>query len=93
MKAMYNQEPRRARFRSALPSDRAAGNREGRQIDRKKIRDEMASGKDTLWGDITWKDQLGSPWAVGQWQNGQMVGVFPPTSRTRSLAVPEAKWA
>ena len=29
------------------------------EIDRPKIRDEIAKGaKDTLWGDITWKNQL-----------------------------------
>ena len=49
------------------------------EIDRKKIRDEIAKGAPgTLWGDITWKNQLNAnPWAVGQWQGGQMVGIFP----------------
>ena len=87
MKAMYNQEPEAGAVQvyACLQIVQQAIEKVG-EIDRKKICDEMAKGgKDTLWGDITWKDQLNaSPWAVGQWQGGQMVGGFPPTSRTRN---------
>ncbi len=49
------------------------------EIDRKKIRDEIAKGPfKTVWGDIQFKDQRNTnPWAMGQWQNGEVVGVFP----------------
>ena len=64
--------------------------------DRKKIRDEIAKGgKDTLWGDITWKNQLNAnPWAVGQWQDGKMVGVFPADKQNAKPPLfPKPKWA
>ena len=65
------------------------------EIDRKKIRDEIAKGaQGTLWGDITWKNQLNAnPWAVGQWQGGQMVGIFPPKKHNAKAPLfPKPKW-
>lgn len=65
------------------------------EIDRPKIRDEIAKGaKDTLWGDITWKNQLNAnPWAVGQWQNGKMVGIFPADKHNAKPPLfPKPKW-
>jgi branched-chain amino acid transport system substrate-binding protein len=49
------------------------------EIDRPKIRDEMAKGaRGTLWGDIVWENQINvNAWAAGQWQGGKMVGIFP----------------
>ena len=97
MKAMYNQEPEAGAVQvyACLQIVQQAIEKVG-EIDRKKIRDEMAKGgKDTLWGDITWKDQLNaSPWAVGQWQSGQMVGVFPANKQNAKPPLfPKPKWA
>ena len=97
MKAMYNQEPEAGAVQvyACLQIVQQAIEKVG-EIDRKKIRDEMAKGgKDTLWGDITWKDQLNaSPWAVGQWQGGKMVGVFPANKQNAKPPLfPKPKWA
>ena len=97
MKAMYNQEPEAGAVQvyACLQVVQQAIEKVG-EIDRKKIRDEMAKGgKDTLWGDITWKDQLNaSPWAVGQWQSGKMVGVFPANKQNAKPPLfPKPKWA
>ena len=49
------------------------------EIDRPKIRDAIANGTfKTIWGETKYKSQLNvDPWSVGQWQNGEVVGVYP----------------
>ena len=64
------------------------------ELDRKKIRDEMAKGPfKTVWGDLQFKDQRNTnPWAMGQWQNGEVVGLYPvEQGRREAAAVPEAR--
>ncbi len=66
------------------------------EIDRPKIRDAIAEGATgTLYGDITWKDQLSAnPWSVGQWQGGRLVGVFPADKQgAKPVLFPKPKWA
>jgi branched-chain amino acid transport system substrate-binding protein len=65
------------------------------EIDRAKIRDAIANGKfKTLWGEISFKNQLNAnPWAVGQWQNGEVVGVYPTSiPGAQPLLFPKPKW-
>ena len=65
------------------------------EIDRKKIRDQIANGKfETVWGTIEFKDQRNQhPWAVGQWQNGQVVGVFPTRlAGAKPVIFPKPRW-
>jgi branched-chain amino acid transport system substrate-binding protein len=49
------------------------------ELDRKRIRDEIAKGPfETIWGQIQFRDQRNTnPWAVGQWQNGEVYGIYP----------------
>jgi branched-chain amino acid transport system substrate-binding protein len=66
------------------------------EIDRKKIRDAIATGTfKTLWGDLRYVKQLNAnPWAVGQWQNGQVVGIFPADKTgAKPLQFPKPKWS
>jgi branched-chain amino acid transport system substrate-binding protein len=66
------------------------------EIDRKKIRDAIATGTfKTLWGDLRYVKQLNAnPWAVGQWQNGQVVGIFPANKTgAKPLQFPKPKWS
>jgi branched-chain amino acid transport system substrate-binding protein len=66
------------------------------EIDRKKIRDAIATGTfKTLWGELTYKDQRNAnPWAVGQWQNGEVVGIFPASKPGAKPPVfPKPKWS
>jgi len=66
------------------------------EIDRKKIRDVIASGTfKTLWGDLKYVDQRNAnPWAVGQWQNGEVVGVYPANKKgARPLQFPKPAWS
>jgi branched-chain amino acid transport system substrate-binding protein len=66
------------------------------EIDRKKIRDVLANDTfKTVWGDIKFKNQLNvDPWAVGQWQNGEVVGLFPAKkSGARPLQFPKPAWS
>jgi branched-chain amino acid transport system substrate-binding protein len=66
------------------------------EIDRKKIRDVIASGTfKTLWGDLKYVKQLNAnPWAVGQWQNGEVVGVFPANKPgAKPVLFPKPKWS
>ncbi len=67
------------------------------EIDRQKIRDVIASGKrfNTIWGDLYYEDQrCANPWAVGQWQNGEMVGVFPADKAgAKPVQFPKPKWS
>ena len=46
-----------------LPADRPGAIEKVGEIDRKKIRDEIAKASSTLWGDITWKTVNANPWA------------------------------
>jgi branched-chain amino acid transport system substrate-binding protein len=65
------------------------------EIDRKKIRDAIAAGPfKTVWGDIKFKDQRNeNPWSVGQWQNGEVVGIYPKgKSGARPFVFPKPKW-
>jgi branched-chain amino acid transport system substrate-binding protein len=66
------------------------------EIDRSKIRETLANGTfKTIWGEYKFTNQLNAnPWAVGQWQNGQVVGVHPANrSGARPLQFPKPKWA
>ena len=95
MKSMYNQEPEAGAVQvyACLQIVQQAIEKVG-EIDRKKIRDEIAKGgKDTLWGDITWKNQLNAnPWAVGQWQGRQDGWRLPGQQAERQAAAfPEAE--
>jgi branched-chain amino acid transport system substrate-binding protein len=66
------------------------------EIDRPKIRDEISKGKfQTIWGELHYADQrCANPWAVGQWQGGEMVGVFPKDkSGAKPVQFPKPKWS
>jgi branched-chain amino acid transport system substrate-binding protein len=66
------------------------------EIDRKKIRDVIASGKfQTVWGELSYKDQRNAnPWAVGQWQNGEIVGLYPADKAgAKPLLFPKPAWS
>ncbi|MCC6946501.1 MAG: amino acid ABC transporter substrate-binding protein [Bradyrhizobiaceae bacterium] len=66
------------------------------ELDRKKIRDVIASDTfKTIWGDIKYEKQLNAnPWAVGQWQNGEVVGVYPANkSGAKPLQFPKPAWS
>lgn len=66
------------------------------EIDRAKIRDAIANGTfKTLWGEVSYKNQLNAdPWAVGQWQNGEVVGLYPENkSGARPLLFPKPAWS
>jgi branched-chain amino acid transport system substrate-binding protein len=66
------------------------------EIDRPKIRDAIASGTfQTLWGEVKYRNQLNvDPWAVAQWQNGEVVGLYPATKRgARPLLFPKPVWS
>lgn len=65
------------------------------EIDREKIRDEIAKGPfQTIWGEIQFKEQRNtSPWAVGQWQDGDVVGLYPASKKgAKPLLFPKPKW-
>jgi branched-chain amino acid transport system substrate-binding protein len=66
------------------------------QIDRTKIRDAIANGTfKTIWGEIKYKSQLNvDPWAVGQWQNGEVVGLYPAKKAgARPMQFPKPAWS
>ena len=66
------------------------------EIDRKKIRDTIASGKfQTVWGELSYSSQRNaSPWCVGQWQNGDIVGVYPSNKAgAKPLLFPKPAWS
>jgi branched-chain amino acid transport system substrate-binding protein len=66
------------------------------EVDRKKIRDVIASDTfPTLWGDLKYVNQRNaSPWCVGQWQNGEIVGVYPADkSGAKPLMFPKPAWS
>ena len=66
------------------------------EIDRKKIRDVMATDAfPTLWGELKYVNQVNAnPWAVGQWQNGEMVGIYPGNKAgAKPLLFPKPAWS
>jgi branched-chain amino acid transport system substrate-binding protein len=65
------------------------------EIDRPKIRDVIASGTfKTVGGEWKFKNQLlVDPWAAGQWQNGEVVGVLPAhKANAQPIMFPKPKW-
>ncbi len=65
------------------------------EIDRKRIRDEIAKGPfQTIWGELQFKDQRNTnPWAVGQWQDGEVAGIYPVSKKgAKPLLFPKPKW-
>ena len=66
------------------------------EIDRAKIRDAIANTTfKTIWGDVKYEKQLNAhPWAAGQWQNGEVVGLFPADKRgAKPLMFPKPAWS
>lgn len=66
------------------------------EIDRIKIRDEIAKGRfETVYGEFKFKDQmLENAWALGQWQNGEVVGVGPVGKPgAKPLMFPKPAWS
>jgi branched-chain amino acid transport system substrate-binding protein len=66
------------------------------ELDRKKIRDVIAGGTfKTVWGEIKYLNQLNAnPWAVGQWQNGELVCLFPADKAgAKPMQFPKPKWS
>ncbi len=66
------------------------------EIDRKKIRDVIATDTfQTLWGDLKYVNQRNAnPWCVGQWQNGEIVGVYPASKPgAKPLLFPKPAWS
>jgi branched-chain amino acid transport system substrate-binding protein len=65
------------------------------EINRPKIRDAIAAGTfQTVGGEWKFKDQLlVDPWAAGQWQNGEVVGVLPAHKKdAQPIMFPKPKW-
>jgi branched-chain amino acid transport system substrate-binding protein len=96
-RAMFNRESEAGAVGvyAALETTQQAIERVG-EIDRKRIRDELANGSfKTIWGEIKFKNQLNvDPWAVGQWQNGEVVGLFPANkSGAKKLQFPKPAWS
>lgn len=66
------------------------------EIDRKKIRDQIGSATfKTIWGDIRYVNQLNAnPWAVGQWQNGEIACLFPADKPgAKPMQFPKPSWS
>jgi branched-chain amino acid transport system substrate-binding protein len=66
------------------------------EIDRPKIRDVIAKDTfKTIWGDLSYPNQrCANPWAVGQWQNGEMYGIFPANKEgAKPPQFPKPKWS
>jgi branched-chain amino acid transport system substrate-binding protein len=66
------------------------------EIDRKKIRDVIAGGTfSTVWGEIKYVNQLNAnPWAVGQWQNGELACLFPADKAgAKPMQFPKPAWS
>jgi branched-chain amino acid transport system substrate-binding protein len=66
------------------------------EIDRKKIRDVIATNSfQTLWGELKYVNQVNAnPWAVGQWQNGEIVGLYPSNKAgAKPLLFPKPAWS
>lgn len=65
------------------------------EVDRAKIRDLMAKNTfATVAGDIKFANQRRTnPWAVGQWQNGEVHGLYPADRKGAApLLFPKPKW-
>jgi branched-chain amino acid transport system substrate-binding protein len=65
------------------------------EIDRAKVRDVIAAGTfKTVYGEFKFVNQLiVKPWAVGQWQNGEIVPILPEDKPgARSLIFPKPTW-
>lgn len=95
--AMFNRESEAGAIATyaALEATQQAIEKVG-ELDRKQIRDVLASDTfKTIWGDIQYKNQLNAnPWAVGQWQNGEVVGLYPTDkSGARQLQFPKPAWS
>jgi branched-chain amino acid transport system substrate-binding protein len=66
------------------------------EIDRPKIREAIATGTfKTIWGETKYKNQMNvDPWAVGQWQNGEVVGVYPANKAgAKPVQFPKPTWS
>jgi branched-chain amino acid transport system substrate-binding protein len=66
------------------------------EIDRKKIRDVIASRTfNTVWGEIRYVQQRNAnPWAVGQWQDGELACLFPADKAgARPMLFPKPAWS
>jgi branched-chain amino acid transport system substrate-binding protein len=66
------------------------------EIDRKAIREQLATQTfKTIWGDVKYEKQLNAnPWAVGQWQNGEVVGIYPSNKGgAKPLQFPKPAWS
>jgi branched-chain amino acid transport system substrate-binding protein len=65
------------------------------EIDRPKIRDEIAKTTfKTVAGDVQFVNQRRlNPWAVGQWQNGDVIGIYPADKKGAApLLFPKPAW-
>jgi branched-chain amino acid transport system substrate-binding protein len=96
-KAMYNRDTEAGAvgMYATLQVLQQAIERVGDIAERKKIRDEIATGSfQTIFGTLKFKDQLNAdPWTVGQWQNGEVVGVYPTSKpNVQALLFPKPKW-
>jgi branched-chain amino acid transport system substrate-binding protein len=95
--AMYNNRPSMAGavgVYACLEVIQQAIERTG-EIDRKKIRDAMTKGPfKTVAGDVQFANQRRvDPWAVGQWQKGEVVGVYPANKKGAvPLLFPKPAW-
>jgi branched-chain amino acid transport system substrate-binding protein len=96
-RAMFNRESEAGAISvyAALQATQQAIETVG-EIDRAKIREELATKTfKTIWGDIKYEKQLNAnPWAVGQWQNGEVVGIYPSNKGgAKPLQFPKPAWS
>jgi branched-chain amino acid transport system substrate-binding protein len=96
-RAMFNRESEAGAIGvyAALEATQQAIEKVG-EIDRKRIRDVLATDTfKTIWGDIKYEKQLNAnPWAVGQWQNGEVVGLYPANKGgAKKLQFPKPAWS
>jgi len=96
-RAMFNRESEAGAISvyAALEATQQAIETVG-EIDRAKIREELGTKTfKTIWGDIKYEKQLNAnPWAVGQWQNGEVVGIYPANkSGAKPLQFPKPAWS
>ena len=64
--------------------------------DNAPLREAIATGTfKTIWGETKYKNQLNvDPWAVGQWQNGEVVGVYPANKAgAKPVQFPKPAWS
>lgn len=65
------------------------------ELDRKKVRDEIAKGTfSTVYGEVRFdKQMIVNPWAVGQWQHAEIVGILPDDKPgAKPMIFPKPKW-